>query len=58
MLLAEELARTNGALSIGLNVFADNTVARNLYASLGYRETSVHMRKQLSPSPGGDETAR
>jgi ribosomal protein S18 acetylase RimI-like enzyme len=46
-LLAEELARTNGAVSIGLNVFADNTVARNLYGSLGYRESSVHMRKQL-----------
>jgi ribosomal protein S18 acetylase RimI-like enzyme len=57
MLLAEELARTNGAVSIGLNVFADNTVARTLYASLGYRESSVHMRKQVSTSPGGEESA-
>jgi ribosomal protein S18 acetylase RimI-like enzyme len=57
MLLAEELARTNGAVSIGLNVFADNTVARNLYASLGYRESSVHMRKQVSTSADREETA-
>jgi ribosomal protein S18 acetylase RimI-like enzyme len=57
MLLAEELARTNDAVSIGLNVFADNTVARNLYASLGYRESSVHMRKEVIRSPVGEETA-
>jgi GNAT superfamily N-acetyltransferase len=57
MLLAEELARTNGATSIGLNVFAGNTVARNLYASLGYHESSVHMRKQVGRSPEREETA-
>ena len=51
MLLAEELATTNGAVSIGLNVFAHNTVARNLYTSLGYRESSVQMRKQLGGLP-------
>src|SRR3974390_1438777 len=33
MLIAEDLARTNGAVSIGLNVFAHNGVARNLYNS-------------------------
>jgi ribosomal protein S18 acetylase RimI-like enzyme len=49
MLLAEELARTSGVTSIGLNVFAHNDVARNLYASLGYHETAVQMRKELTP---------
>jgi len=47
MLLAEELARANGASSIGLNVFARNEVARSLYISLDYHETSVQMRKAL-----------
>jgi ribosomal protein S18 acetylase RimI-like enzyme len=50
MLLAEEMARANGAESIGLNVFAHNRVARNLYGSLGYQETSIQMRKDLVPS--------
>jgi GNAT superfamily N-acetyltransferase len=48
MLIAEDLAQANGAVTIGLNVFAHNAVARNLYGSLGYRETSVQMRKDLS----------
>jgi GNAT superfamily N-acetyltransferase len=48
MLLAEDLAKANGAVTIGLNVFAHNTVARHLYASLAYHETSVQMRKQLT----------
>ena len=47
MLLAEELARANGAEFIGLNVFAHNTVARGLYLSLGYEESAVQMRKDL-----------
>jgi ribosomal protein S18 acetylase RimI-like enzyme len=47
MLLAEDLARANGAVTIGLNVFAHNGVARRLYASLAYNETSVQMRKEL-----------
>jgi len=50
MLLAENLARDNGANSIGLNVFAHNRVARNLYQSLGYEESSVQMRKALLPT--------
>jgi ribosomal protein S18 acetylase RimI-like enzyme len=53
MQLAERLARENGASSIGLNVFAHNGVARNLYASLGYAEAAVTMRKQLDPLDGG-----
>ncbi|HUJ66561.1 MAG TPA: GNAT family N-acetyltransferase [Acidimicrobiales bacterium] len=51
MILAEGLATANGATSIGLNVFARNVVARGLYQSLGYEETSVQMRKSLLPSP-------
>ncbi len=47
MLLAEELAREQGATTIGLNVFANNVVARSLYTSLKYEETSVQMRKPL-----------
>ena len=49
MLLAEELAKAHGATSIGLNVFGHNRVARNLYQSLGYAESSVQMRKTLGP---------
>lgn len=47
MVLAEEQARSEGAASLGLNVFGGNTVARALYASLDYRETSIQMRKSL-----------
>lgn len=51
MLLAEDLARVRGAVTIGLNVFAHNVVARNLYSSLGYREAAIQMRKDLRSSP-------
>jgi ribosomal protein S18 acetylase RimI-like enzyme len=56
MMLAEKLAAANGATTIGLNVFAHNVVARGLYRSLGYDETSVQMRKSLvgRPNPGSD----
>jgi ribosomal protein S18 acetylase RimI-like enzyme len=47
MRLAEEEARRNDLHALALNVFGHNTVARALYASLGYRETSVQMRKAL-----------
>jgi GNAT superfamily N-acetyltransferase len=47
MLLAEQLARDAGAATLGLNVFTANTVARRLYASLGFRDTSAQMRKDL-----------
>jgi len=47
MLLAEEIARTNGASTIGLNVFGHNKTARSLYLSLGFVESSVQMRKAL-----------
>ena len=47
MLALEPLARSLGFASIGLHVFGDNEVARNLYRSTGYRETDVTMRKDL-----------
>ena len=47
MLLAETLARNEGARSIGLNVFGHNRVARNPYTSLGYAEAALQMRKEL-----------
>ena len=47
MLLAEEEARRRGLNRIELNVFGGNTIARNLYRSLGYVETSAQMAKDL-----------
>jgi ribosomal protein S18 acetylase RimI-like enzyme len=47
MLLAEELARSHGATTIGLNVAGQNQVARGLYTSLGYGEQALQMRKAL-----------
>ena len=47
MELAEREATARGCIEIGLSVIADNTPARHLYESLGYREASVRMRKPL-----------
>jgi ribosomal protein S18 acetylase RimI-like enzyme len=47
MVLAEQLAREHGAVSLGLNVFGQNTAARTLYRSLGYEESAIQMRKEL-----------
>ncbi len=47
MQLAEEEARHNHLHALALNVFGQNEVARGLYTGLGYRETSVQMRKEL-----------
>lgn len=47
MLLAEEVARGNGARKLGLNVFGHNTVAQHLYSSLGYDVTAINMAKPL-----------
>ena len=47
MLLIEEKARELGLKSIGLHVFAYNTVAKNLYEGIGYETTSLNMIKQL-----------
>jgi ribosomal protein S18 acetylase RimI-like enzyme len=45
--LAEEFARSAGATKLDLNVFGNNTVARGLYESLGYRTSTIHMSKLL-----------
>ena len=47
MQLAEAEARSHGLHRIALNVFGGNDVARNLYRSLGYAESAVHMAKEL-----------
>jgi ribosomal protein S18 acetylase RimI-like enzyme len=47
MRLAEEEAKRNGLRALALNVFGHNKVARDLYLSLGYRETSIRMKKDL-----------
>ena len=47
MRLAEEEARSRSIGRIELNVFGGNDVARNLYRSLGYTETSLQMAKDL-----------
>jgi ribosomal protein S18 acetylase RimI-like enzyme len=51
MLLAEDEARARGIERIELNVFGGNTVARNLYRSLGYAERAVSMGKDLGDAP-------
>lgn len=43
----EEHARARGVAIIELNVFAHNTIARQLYGSLGYVEGGVRMVKEL-----------
>jgi ribosomal protein S18 acetylase RimI-like enzyme len=48
MLLAEEQARQRGIMRMSLNVFGGNEVARKLYRSLGYVESSVQMAKDLA----------
>lgn len=47
ILLIEEKARELDLKSLGLHVFAVNTVARNLYESVGYEVSSLNMTKKL-----------
>lgn len=47
MRACETEARARGYARLGLNVFADNEGARGLYRSLGYREISRQMTKDL-----------
>jgi ribosomal protein S18 acetylase RimI-like enzyme len=42
---AERLARADGHVKLGLNVFGSNAVARSLYESLDYRAVSIQMSK-------------
>jgi ribosomal protein S18 acetylase RimI-like enzyme len=47
MHLAEQEASRHGLHALALNVFGHNQIARDLYLSLGYQETSVRMKKDL-----------
>lgn len=47
MLAIERASRESGAGALELNVFAGNAVARALYRSLGFAESSLGMRKPL-----------
>lgn len=47
MMALEPLAKALGYDRIGLHVFGDNKVARELYRTSGYVETDVMMRKTL-----------
>jgi len=47
MLLIEDKARELGLASIGLHVFGENRVARNLYEGIGYEVSSLNMIKKL-----------
>jgi ribosomal protein S18 acetylase RimI-like enzyme len=49
----EPVVRELGLSAIGLNVFAYNTGAQALYASLGYEVTALSMRKTLGRKGGG-----
>jgi len=46
----ERLALDQGAATLGLNVFADNTRARALYETTGFSAVSTDMIKRLSTS--------
>ncbi len=44
---AEQEAKRNGLHALALNVCGHNRVARDLYLSLGYHETSMRMRNEF-----------
>lgn len=50
MLLAETEAARLGAAKLTLNVFARNSAARALYASLAYEPTKIYLEKTLPPA--------
>jgi ribosomal protein S18 acetylase RimI-like enzyme len=47
--LLEDELRPLGISQIGLNVFADNEIARHLYEKMGYHTTNQTMMKSLAP---------
>lgn len=47
MTLLEDKVRALGLRHIGLHVFGHNTIARNLYTTLGYEITNLNMEKTL-----------
>ncbi|HEX8177162.1 MAG TPA: GNAT family N-acetyltransferase [Pyrinomonadaceae bacterium] len=52
---AEEYARVQGATMLSIGVLAENTGARSLYTSFGFRENHVELLKPLRPA-GEEET--
>ena len=42
-------AAIEGAIGVGLNVFAHNVAARRLYDGLGYRVTEDHYLRAVVP---------
>ena len=48
----ESVVRNLGLSAVGLHVFAYNTGAQALYASLGYEVTALNMRKSLGSESG------
>ena len=46
---ADGLASEMGGERLGLAVFGDNPIARDLYESIGYVEISRQMRKDIAP---------
>ena len=49
MQAAARTAATEGAIGVGLNVFAHNVAARRLYDRLGYRVTEDHYLRAVTP---------
>ena len=47
MVALESELRSLGHVTVTLNVWGGNVIARGLYTSLGYVEESVHMRKRF-----------
>lgn len=47
MQLPELAVAEQGAATLGLNVFGYNTVARDLYESLGYETVATQIRKPI-----------
>jgi ribosomal protein S18 acetylase RimI-like enzyme len=50
----DDLARSRGAGTVGLNVFGGNETAHRLYRAAGYRTVSMEMEKEVLPhGPAG-----
>ncbi|MFY1632086.1 GNAT family N-acetyltransferase [Solwaraspora sp. WMMB335] len=53
----EPVLTAQGVTRLGLNVFADNTVARRLYESTGFAVTAQQMVKPIGPAAARAEPA-
>ena len=47
----DKTMKVRGIRSIGLHVFADNAIARDLYQKMGYQVTGINMQKWLDSDP-------